>query len=151
MKADHIEPMENFVTLKDFTPPHMVQIPLEEYRRYIESTIKGQTVEISLEEYKFIREENRELQDRLRCAENRIKELIGELDQQQYRQEEIDEHTDVVTRMVADEITEKVMRDLLQLSEEQKKEVREKWKCDRFGHRNTGKIQEREVLENGRI
>lgn len=151
MKSEHIEPTENYIAFKDVVPPHMVQIPLEEYRRYIESTIKGQTVEISLEEYKFIREENRELQDRLRCAENRIKELIGKLDQQQYRQEEIDEHTDVVTRMVADEITEKVMRDLLQLSEEQKKEIREKWKCDRFGHENAGKNTGKRGLENGRI
>lgn len=151
MKSEHIEPTENYIAFKDVVPQHMVQIPLEEYRRYIESTIKGPTVEISLEEYEMLRGHNRELQDRLVYAESRISELTRELERQQGRQEEIDEHTDIVTRMVADEITEKVMRDLLQLSEEQKKEVREKWKCDRFGHRNAGKTQESEVLENGRI
>lgn len=139
MKTDHIEPMGNFVALKDFTPPHMVQIPLEEYRRYIESTIKGPTVEISLEEYESLRGHNRELQDRLAYAESRINELKRELDTQQYRQEEIDEHTDVVTRMVADEITEKVMRDLLQLSEEQKKEIRGKWNVTESDTKTQGK------------
>lgn len=43
--------LKGFEPLRDFTPPHMVQIPLEEYRKYIEATIKGPTVEIPLEEY----------------------------------------------------------------------------------------------------
>lgn len=46
-------------------PPHMVQIPLEEYRRYIESTIKGPTVEIPLEEYNRLKMENEGLRNEL--------------------------------------------------------------------------------------
>ena len=57
-----------------------------------------------------------------------IRNLQNELERKRDRQEEIDRHTDVVTKMVADEITEKVMKDLLQLSEEQKKELRAKWR-----------------------
>ncbi len=48
-----------------FVPPHMVQIPLEEYRRYIESTIKGPTVEIPLKEYDRLRMENEDLRREL--------------------------------------------------------------------------------------
>ena len=44
----------------------MVQIPLEEYRRYIESTIKGPTVEIPLEEYNRLKTENEDLLDELK-------------------------------------------------------------------------------------
>lgn len=127
MKEQVAQETVDFVKLKSYTPPHMVQIPLEEYRQYIESTIKGPTVEIPLEEYDSLRMENMELQDKVRQAEAVIMELRGELERQQDRQEEIDEHTDVVTRMVADEITEKIMKDLLRLTEEQKKEVRKKW------------------------
>ena len=49
-----------------YVPPHMVQIPLEEYRRYIESTIKGPTVEIPLEEYNRLKTENEDLLDELK-------------------------------------------------------------------------------------
>ena len=49
--------------------------------------------------------------------------------------------------MVAGEITEKVMKDLLQLSEEQKKELRAKW---RNVTDSDTKTKESEVMRNGR-
>lgn len=55
----------NLVEFKGIVPPHMVQIPLEEYRRYIESTIKGPTVEIPLEEYNRLKTENEGLRGEL--------------------------------------------------------------------------------------
>lgn len=140
-KDEHTEPLKDYAELKGFTPltpltlPHMVQIPLEEYRRYIESTIKGPTVEIPLEEYDRLRTENMELQDRVRQAERVISELQGELERQRDRQEEIDSHTDVVTQMVADGIVDIVLKDLLMLSEEKQREIRleveKKWQQGR--------------------
>lgn len=128
----------DFIELKSwqgYIPPHMVQIPLEEYRRYIESTIKGSTVEIPLEEYNCLRAENMKLQDEVRQAETVIMELRGELERQQDRQEEIDEHTDVVTKMVADGIVDIVMNDLLKLPKEKQQEIRleveKKWQQGR--------------------
>lgn len=105
-----------------------VEIPLDEYKAFIEFKVKGPTVEIPLEEYNRLKTENARLEDRVFCAESRIRELEQDLGRQQDRQEEIDEHTDLVTKMVADEITEKVMKDLLQLTEEQKQEFRAKWR-----------------------
>lgn len=55
----------NLVEFKGIVPPHMVQIPLEEYRRYIESTIKEPTVEIPLEEYNRLKTENEGLRGEL--------------------------------------------------------------------------------------
>lgn len=137
-KDEHIKSLKDYVELKGFTPPtlpHMVQIPLEEYRRYIESTIKGPTVEIPLEEYNCLRTENMKLQDEVRQAKTVIMELRGELERQQDRQEEIDEHTDVVTKMVADGIVDIVMNDLLKLPKEKQQEIRleveKKWQQGR--------------------
>lgn len=135
-KDGHIEPLRDYTAeLKGFTPPHMVQIPLEEYRRYIESTIKGPTVEIPLEEYERLRMENMGLHEKIQQAETVITELRNELERQQDRQEEIDEHTDIVTKMVADEIVDIVMNDLLKLSEEKQREIRlevkKKWQQDK--------------------
>lgn len=109
-----------------------VEIPLDEYKAFIEFKVKGPTVEIPLEEYNRLKTENARLEDRVFCAESRIRELEQDLG----RQQEIDRHTDFVAKAVTDEITEKVMKDLLQLSDEQKQEIREKWrKSDRFGHK----------------
>ena len=48
-KGKVIEPLETEEPLRIFArPDNMVQIPLSEYKRYIEDTIKGPTVEIPL-------------------------------------------------------------------------------------------------------
>ena len=131
------EAKQESVTLAGFNPIEIVptvKIPLDEYRAFIEFKVKGPTVEIPLEVY-----------DRLKDDNVRMNTEIWEL---RDRQEEIDRHTDIVTKMVADEITEKVMEDLLQLSEEQKKELRTKWRS--VTDSDTEK-KESEVMENGRI
>lgn len=62
-----------------FVPPHMVQIPLEEYRRYIESMIKGPTVEIPLEEYTRLKMENESLRHELGKRDFENRELRTEI------------------------------------------------------------------------
>lgn len=69
----------NLIEFKGIVPPHMVQIPLEEYRRYIESTIKGQTVEIPLEEYDRLRMENESLRRDLERQHFENRELSIEI------------------------------------------------------------------------
>lgn len=105
-----------------------VEIPLDEYRAFIEFKVKGPTVEIPLQQYEELKENNMRMQGKIWDLENQIRDLEYQLEREKDRQGEIDEHTDIVTKMVADGITEKVMKDLLQLSEEQKKELREKWR-----------------------
>lgn len=112
-----------------------VEIPLDEYRAFIEFKVKGPTVEIPLQQYEELKQDNMRMQGKIWDLENQIRDLENQLERETDRQEEIDGHTDVVARMVADEITEKVIQDLLQLSDEQKRKLREKWrKSDRFGH-----------------
>lgn len=105
-----------------------VEIPLDEYKAFIEFKVKGPTIEIPLQQYEELKEDNMRMQGKIWDLENQIRDLEYQLEREKERQGEIDEHTDVVTKMVADGITEKVMKDLLQLSEEQKKELREKWR-----------------------
>ncbi len=105
-----------------------VEIPLDEYRAFIEFKVKGPTVEIPLQQYEELKENNMRMQGKIWDLENQIRDLEYQLEREKDRQGEIDEHTDIVTKMVADGIAEKVMKDLLQLSEEQKKELREKWR-----------------------
>lgn len=105
-----------------------VEIPLDEYKAFIEFKVKGPTIEIPLEQYEDLKENNMRMQGKIWDLENQIRGLENQLERERERQGEIDEHTDIVTKMVADGITEKIMKDLLQLSEEQKKELREKWR-----------------------
>lgn len=70
----------NLVEFKGIVPPHMVQIPLEEYRRYIESTIKGPTVEIPLEEYNGLKMENEGLRRDLERRDFENRELRMEIE-----------------------------------------------------------------------
>lgn len=85
-------------------------------------------MEIPLEVYDRLKDDNVRMNTEIWELRDHIRNLQNELERKRDRQEEIDRHTDVVTKMVADEITEKVMKDLLQLSEEQKKELRAKWR-----------------------
>lgn len=105
-----------------------VKIPLDEYKEFIEFKVKGPTVEIPLKQYEELKEDNLRMRGKIWDLENQIRDLECELEKERERQEEIDDHTDVVTKMMADGITEKIMDDLLQLSEEQKKELRKKWR-----------------------
>ncbi len=105
-----------------------VEIPLDEYKAFIEFKVKGPTMEIPLQQYEELKENNMRMQGKIWDLENQIRNLEYQLEREKERRGEIDEHTDIVTKMVADGITEKVMKDLLQLSEEQKKELREKWR-----------------------
>ena len=105
-----------------------VEIPLDEYREFIEFKVKGPTVEIPLQQYEELKEQNMDMQNRIWGLEHKVEDLRYQLEREKERQGEIDEHTDIVTKMIADGITEKIMKDLLQLSEEQKKELREKWR-----------------------
>ena len=71
---------DSITGFKGIVPPHMVQIPLEEYRRYIESTIKGPTVEIPLEEYNRLKMENEDLRHELERWDFENRELRMEID-----------------------------------------------------------------------
>ncbi len=138
---DYIEtPKENTVLLGGWNQQikafPTVEIPLDEYKAFIEFKVKGPTVEIPLQQYEELKQDNMRMQGKIWDLKNQIRDLENQLERETDRQEKIDGHTDVVTRMVADEITEKVMQDLLQLSDEQKRELRERWrKSDRFGHK----------------
>ena len=101
---------------------------MDEYREFIEFKVKGPTVEIPLQQYEELKEQNMDMQNRIWGLEHKVEDLRYQLEREKERQGEIDEHTDIVTKMIADGITEKIMKDLLQLSEEQKKELREKWR-----------------------
>lgn len=106
----------------------MVEIPTDEYMEYVKFKANMQAVEIPLQQYNELREENMRLRGKIWDLENQIRDLEYQLESERERHGEIDEHTDIVAKMVADGITEKIMKDLLQLSEEQKKELREKWR-----------------------
>lgn len=88
------------VTLKDYTPPHMVQIPLEEYRRYIEATIKGPTVEIALGEYNELKEDNTRLQRDLIRLEFENEELRQEINRRAEVKEAVQQETSRITELL---------------------------------------------------
>lgn len=76
---------------KEFTPPHMVQIPLEEYRKYIESTIKGPTVEISLVDYNYLKEDREMLRHRVGELEHQVRDMEKEIDRRVDTKTQIDQ------------------------------------------------------------
>lgn len=141
----------DFIELKGwqgYTPPHMVQIPLEEYRRYIESNIKGPTVEIALQEYDRLKEENLHLQENVWNLENRIRELESELG----KREQIADILERITGAIAKD-TGNVKWDILNKVEEVKKIVTDSdTVADRTAERIYRKRTEiKEEAENGRI
>ena len=141
----------DFIELKGwqgYTPPHMVQIPLEEYRKYIESNIKGPTVEIALQEYDRLKEENLHLQDNVWNLENRIRELESELG----KREQIADILERITGAIAKDMGN-VKWDILNKVEEVKKIVTDSdTVADRTAERIYRKRTEiKEEAENGRI
>lgn len=117
-----------------YTPPHMVQIPLEEYRRYIESNIKGPTVEIAIEEY-----------DRLRFTAEEIKR-----DMEMLRQENIELRAEIERR---ESITGVIKRETEKVIAEIKRNVTD---SDTVADRTTERIYRKrteikEEADNGRI
>ena len=141
----------DFIELKGwqgYTPPHMVQIPLEEYRKYIESNIKGPTVEIALQEYDRLKEENLHLQENVWNLENRIRELESELG----KREQIADILERITGAIAKDMGN-VKWDILNKVEEVKKIVTD---SDTVADRTTERIYRKrteikEEAENGRI
>ncbi len=141
----------DFIELKGwqgYTPPHMVQIPLEEYRKYIESNIKGSTVEIALQEYDRLKEENLHLQENVWNLENRIRELESELG----KREQIADILERITGAIAKDMGN-VKWDILNKVEEVKKIVTDSdTVADRTAERIYRKRTEiKEEAENGRI
>lgn len=141
----------DFIELKGwqgYTPPHMVQIPLEEYRKYIESNIKGPTVEIALQEYDRLKEENLHLQENVWNLENRIRELEIELGER----EQIADILERITGAIAKDMGN-VKWDILNKVEEVKKIVTDSdTVADRTAERIYRKRTEiKEEAENGRI
>ena len=141
----------DFIELKGwqgYTPPHMVQIPLEEYRKYIESNIKGPTVEIALQEYDRLKEENLHLQENVWNLENRIRELESELG----KREQIADILERITGAIAKDMGN-VKWDILNKVEEVKKIVTD---SDTVADRTAERIYRKrtgvkEEAENGRI
>lgn len=141
----------DFIELKGwqgYTPPHMVQIPLEEYRKYIESNIKGPTVEIALQEYDRLKEENLHLQENVWNLENRIRELESELG----KREQIADILERITGAIAKDMGN-VKWDILNKVEEVKKIVTDSdTAADRTAERIYRKRTEiKEEADNGRI
>ena len=141
----------DFIELKGwqgYTPPHMVQIPLEEYRKYIESNIKGPTVEIALQEYDRLKKENLHLQENVWNLENRIRELESELG----KREQIADILERITGAIAKDMGN-VKWDILNKVEEVKKIVTDSdTVADRTAERIYRKRTEiKEEAENGRI
>lgn len=141
----------DFIELKGwqgYTLPHMVQIPLEEYRKYIESNIKGPTVEIALQEYDRLKEENLHLQENVWNLENRIRELESELG----KREQIADILERITGAIAKDMGN-VKWDILNKVEEVKKIVTDSdTVADRTAERIYRKRTEiKEEAENGRI
>lgn len=99
-REEHIEPLKDLVGWKGFTPPHMVQIPLEEYRRYIEATIKGPTVEIALEEYNRLREENTRLRGDIIRLDFENRELREEINRRTEIKEAVQQEAGKITELL---------------------------------------------------
>ena len=117
--------MNNNAEIQQIKVLPMVEIQTDEYMEYVKFKAKMQTVEIPLQQYNDLREENICLRGKIWDLENQIRDLECQLEREIERREEINKHTDVVTETVADGIAEKIKK-LLQLPEEQKKEIREK-------------------------
>lgn len=85
---------------QEFIPPHMVQIPLEEYRRYIEATIKGSTVEIPLEEYSRLKEENTRLRGNIIGLEFENKDFMEEINRRAELKTVVQQETGRITELL---------------------------------------------------
>lgn len=151
MRGEKEQPTTDFVELKSwqgFTPPHMVQIPLEEYRRYIENNIEGPTVKIALQEYDRLRDENLHLKENVWNLESRLRELESELS----KREQIADILERITGAIAKDMGN-VKWDILNKVEEVKKIVTD---SDTTADRTTERIYKKrteikEEADNGRI
>lgn len=151
MREEKEQPTTDFVELKSwqgFTPPHMVQIPLEEYRRYIENNIEGPTVKIALQEYDRLRDENLHLKENVWNLESRLRELESELS----KREQIADILERITGAIAKDMGN-VKWGILNKVEEVKKIVTDSdTTADRTAERIYRKRTEiKEEAENGRI
>ena len=63
-----------------------VEIPLDEYKAFIEFKVKGPTTEIPLEQYKELTENNMRMQGKIWDLENQIRDLEYQLEREKERQ-----------------------------------------------------------------
>lgn len=151
MREEKEQPTTDFVELKSwqgFTPPHMVQIPLEEYRRYIENNIEGPTVKIALQEYDRLRDENLHLKENVWNLESRLRELESELSKREQMADILERITGAIAKDMGN-----VKWNILNKVEEVKKIVTDSDTiADRTAERIYRKRTEiKEEAENGRI
>ena len=59
-----------------------VEIPLDEYKAFIEFKVKGPTTEIPLEQYKELTENNMRMQGKIWDLENQIRDLEYQLERE---------------------------------------------------------------------
>ena len=104
-----------------------VEIPLDEYKAFIQFQTKGPTTEIPLQQYEKLKEDNMHMQGKIWDLENRIRDLEYQLKRERERRGETDAHTEIVTNKTANTLVEKIMKDILKLSQEQIREIRTKW------------------------
>ncbi len=104
-----------------------VEIPLDEYREFVEFKIKGETVEIPLGEYNELRDSNMQMDKLIYDLEKKIIALDNQLENEKKRYVELEAHAEVVTKKTAYAFVEMIMKDILKLSQEQIKEIRTKW------------------------
>lgn len=100
--------------LRLFVPPHMVQIPLEEYKRYVEAQIKGPTVEIPLKEYDRLREDNQRLQSEVIQLQFERQDLMQEVNRRADVAQAIQQGIEKIKREVLEpvSVTESDTRDI---------------------------------------
>lgn len=65
-----------------------VEIPLDEYKAFIEFKVKGPTIEIPLEQYEDLKENNMRMQGKIWDLENQIRDLEYQLEREKERQGE---------------------------------------------------------------
>lgn len=63
-----------------------VEIPLDEYKAFIEFKVKGPTTEIPLEQYKELTENNMRMQGKIWDLENQIRDLEYQLEREKEQQ-----------------------------------------------------------------
>lgn len=88
---DYVEaPKQDKVILGGWNQPikafPTVEIPLDEYKAFIEFKVKGPTTEIPLEQYKELTENNMRMQGKIWDLENQIRDLEYQLEREKERQ-----------------------------------------------------------------
>ena len=80
-----------------------------------------------MQQFEKLKEDNMHMQGKIWDLENRIRDLEYQLKRERERRGETDAHTEIVTNKTANTLVEKIMKDILKLSQEQIREIRTKW------------------------